>query len=78
VRRPGGRRDALDGDVEVVDPFAVPVLDRAARETGVDRAPDGRGDTVRVVGEAVLEVGGDGQRPWCSSRKRSARLVICA
>jgi 2-methylisocitrate lyase-like PEP mutase family enzyme len=34
--RPRRRRDPLDGDVEVVDPRAVPVLDRAAGEAGAD------------------------------------------
>ena len=54
---------ALGGRVSVIQPFLrrVPVLDRAARQAGVEGEPHGLGDAGGIFGKAVLEVSRDGQ-----------------
>ena len=66
----GGRGDALGRLTDVVQPlFArVPVLDRAAGEPGVEREADGVCDAGSVHGEAVLEIGRDGQLAGAHNR----------
>ncbi len=58
VRCLGGRRDALAGRIDVVQPLlaGIPILDRAARKADLEREPHGLGDAGGVRGEAVLEV----------------------
>ena len=60
----GGGRHPLGGQHRVIDrDVSTPgeVLDRAARQPGAQREPDGLRDAVRIVGEAVLQVGRDRQ-----------------
>ena len=57
----GGGSDPLAGEPGVVDglPVRVPILDRAAGESGRGSAGDCLGDASRTRGEAVFEVGAD-------------------
>ena len=66
----GGRGDAFDGQAKIVERavgVAGRVFDGASDESGFGGEADGFGDGFGRVTEAVLEVGGDGQR---RSRRR--------
>ncbi len=61
VRRLGRGADAVGRVVQLVDrvvAVAGEVLDRPAGQSLCDGVGDGRGDALRLVGEAVLEIGG--------------------
>jgi hypothetical protein len=62
VRRLGGGRDALGRQPDVIDGLvlvASEILQRASRQPGFHGQGHGPRDAGRVVGEAVLQVGGD-------------------
>jgi hypothetical protein len=64
VCRLGGGRDALGGRPDVVNGAGLTageILERAARQPGFYSQCDGPRDAGRVVGVAVLQVGGDGK-----------------
>jgi hypothetical protein len=52
------RRHTLGGSVNVVQPAfgCAPVLDRAARQSDIERQAHRLSNTTRIRGEAVLEV----------------------
>jgi len=56
--------DAFGRELDVVDGILLPpgeILYRAACQADLDAQPDGLRDVGRIIGEAVLQVGRDGQ-----------------
>jgi hypothetical protein len=76
----GGGRHALGRRPDVIDGLVLitgEILHRAARQPGFAGEGDGPRDTVRIVGEAALQIGGD-RKYACRDDRRGMRQGLIA